>query len=86
MADFDPSQPYAWPAIRWEGTFSGPSDVATLNADTAFDTSGFLNPVAGTFGWSLDAVDHTLSLTYTPTAVPEPGDVGIVRGSRPSAG
>jgi autotransporter-associated beta strand protein len=73
MADFDPSHAYSWPAARWAGTYSGPTDAATLNADTAFDTSGFVNSIAGTFGWSLDSADQTLSLTYTPTAVPEPG-------------
>jgi hypothetical protein len=29
--------------------------------------------VAGTFGWSFDSADHLLSLTYSPSAVPEPG-------------
>jgi PEP-CTERM motif len=73
MADFDPTHPYVWPAVQWAGTYAGPTDAATLNADTAFDTNGFVNPVAGTFGWSLDSVGHTLSLAYSPTPVPEPG-------------
>jgi autotransporter-associated beta strand protein len=78
MADFDPSQSYVWPAVRWSGTYSGPTDPATLTADTSFDTSGFLNPVAGTFGWNLDPANQTLSLTYTPSAVPEPGTLALV--------
>ena len=65
-----------------------------LDASTSFDTSGFANPIAGTFGWSLDAADHTLSLTYTPSAVPEPGTlalagfaaVGIVVRRKPKCG
>jgi hypothetical protein len=73
MADFDATKPYSWPAVQWTGSYSGPADGAALNAATAFDTAGFANPIAGTFGWSLDPTDHRLSLTYTPSAVPEPG-------------
>jgi fibronectin-binding autotransporter adhesin len=78
MADFDPSQAYSWPAAKWAGTYSGPTDVAMMDAATSFDTSGFLNPVTGTFGWSLDPAGQTLSLTYTPSAVPEPGTLTLV--------
>ncbi len=78
MADFDPTQAYSWTAARWLGTYSGPTDAATLNADTSFDTSGIVNPIAGTFGWSLDPSDQTLSLIYTPSAVPEPGTLALV--------
>jgi hypothetical protein len=45
---------------------------------TSFDTSGFVNSINGTFGWSLDATDHNLSLTYTPIPVPEPGTLALV--------
>jgi hypothetical protein len=31
-----------------------------------------------TFGWSLDLADHTLSVTYTPIPVPEPGTLALV--------
>ena len=78
MADFDLNSSYSWPAARWTGTYSGPSDVAALDAATAFDTSGIVNPVAGTFGWNLDSADQTLSLTYSPSAVPEPGSLALV--------
>ena len=54
MAHFDPSRSYSWPAVQWTGSYSGPTDVAALDAATNFDTSGFANPIAGTFGWSLD--------------------------------
>jgi hypothetical protein len=77
MANFDPAQSYAWPAVHWDGSYSGPTDAASLTASTAFDTSGFVNAAAGTFGWSLDVPDHTLALTYTPTAVPEPGTLAL---------
>jgi autotransporter-associated beta strand protein len=73
MADFDPTKPYAWLAASWIGSYSGPTDPAALNAATAFDTSGFQNLIGGAFGWNLDVADRSLSLTYTSTAVPEPG-------------
>jgi fibronectin-binding autotransporter adhesin len=77
MADFNPNAAYSWPAAQWAGTYSGPTDVAALNAATSFDTSGFVNPIAGTFGWSLNTSSQTLSLTYTPSAVPEPGTLAF---------
>jgi autotransporter-associated beta strand protein len=72
MANFDPNHSYVWPAVEWNGSYNGPADVAYLNASTSFDTSGIANPVAGVFGWEFEG-GHTLSLTYTPSAVPEPG-------------
>jgi hypothetical protein len=77
MADFDPNHSYSWPAAHWVGTYSGPPDSATLDGATNFDTSGFLNPTAGTFGWELDPAGQTLSLVYTPSAVPEPGTLAL---------
>ena len=78
MADFDPSKPYSWPAVEWAGAYSGPTDPASLNAATAFDTTAFVNPIAGKFGWSLDLGSRSLSLTYTPSAVPEPGTTALL--------
>jgi autotransporter-associated beta strand protein len=78
MDHFDPNNTYVWPAITWTGSYAGPTDEATLDASTTFDASGFANPVKGTFGWALDAGGHTLSLTYTPSAVPEPGTLVLV--------
>jgi autotransporter-associated beta strand protein len=78
MADFDPSHSYSWPAAHWAGNYSGPTDAATLNSSTAFDTTGFANPANGNFGWSLDSADRTLLLTYTPSAVPEPGTLALL--------
>ena len=63
-------------AGQWAGTYSGPTDPATLNADTAFDTSGFENSIDGTFGWSLSG--SSLSLSYSPTPVPEPGTFALM--------
>ena len=70
---FDATKPYWWPAVQWTGNYSGPANAAALNAATAFDTTGFANPIAGTFGWSFGADGRSLSLTYTPATVPEPG-------------
>jgi autotransporter-associated beta strand protein len=77
MANFDPTRAYSWPAVQWAGAYSGPTDATALDAATVFDTSTFANPVAGTFGWRLDAAGQTLSLTYTPSAVPEPGTLAL---------
>jgi autotransporter-associated beta strand protein len=73
MADFDPTKAYSWPAFEWKGSYSGPTDPTILAASTTFDVSGFHNQVAGVFGWSFDGAGGSLSLTYTPSAVPEPG-------------
>jgi autotransporter-associated beta strand protein len=78
MDHFDPNHFYVWPAAEWAGSYSGPTDAAALDAATSLDTSGFVNPVAGAFGWSLDPAGHTLSLTYTPSAVPEPGTLALL--------
>jgi hypothetical protein len=77
MANFNPNLPYSWQAAHWDGKYKGPEDVGFLDASTSFDTSSFLNPVAGAFGWSLDEGNHTLSLVYNPTAVPEPGTLAL---------
>jgi autotransporter-associated beta strand protein len=66
MANFDPTKPYTWEAVHWTGTYTGPTDVAALNASTVFDTSGFANSFNGTFSWQLDLATQTLSLVYTP--------------------
>src|SRR5439155_8041198 len=78
MAYFDPTQAYSWPAVTWAGSYTGPADAAALTGAAAFDTTGFLNPIGGTFGWDLDQPGHTLSLTYTPTPVPEPSALALV--------
>jgi MYXO-CTERM domain-containing protein len=78
MADFDPTQAHSWLVAQWSGTYSGPTNTAMLDAATSFDTTGVVNQFSGTFGWSLDAADQTLSLTYTPTPVQEPGSLALV--------
>jgi hypothetical protein len=77
MDHFDPTHSYVWPAVTWTGSYAGPAEAATLDSATTFDTSGFANPIGGHFGWTLDATDHVLSLTYTPTAVAEPGTLAL---------
>jgi autotransporter-associated beta strand protein len=76
MANFDPSLAYSWTAVEWTGGYSGPTNVAVLNASTAFDTSGVVNAFSGSFGWDFGSDGHSLNLTYTP--VPEPGTLLLV--------
>jgi hypothetical protein len=66
MDNFDPTQSYSWAAVKWTGAYTGPTDVAALNASTVFDTSAFQNSFNGTFAWNLDVDSKTLYLTYTP--------------------
>jgi hypothetical protein len=77
MADFDPTKPYSWLAASWAGNYTGPSDPAALNASTVFDTSGFENPISGQFGWRFGPDGRSLSLTYEPASVPEPGTLAL---------
>jgi autotransporter-associated beta strand protein len=77
MANFDPNQAYSWSAVTWAGSYSGPTDASVLDATTTFDLSGFANPNSGRFGWALDLGGHNLSLTYSPSAVPEPGTLAL---------
>jgi autotransporter-associated beta strand protein len=78
MADFDPTKSYSWTAFQWSGAYAGPTDEAALVASTTFDTTGFRNQLGGVFGWDLDSGGHSLSLVYTPSAVPEPGTLALV--------
>ena len=77
MANFDPARSYAWPVITFAGTYAGPTDSATLTADTLFDLSGFQNPHPGTFGMQFDAGNRSIDLVYMPSAVPEPGTFAL---------
>ena len=85
MANFDPSQSYAWPFVQWATTYTGPVTDSALNAATVFDATGFQNPTAGgAFGWHLDAAGRTLALTFTP--VPEPGTLALLAAAAAAAG
>jgi hypothetical protein len=64
--NFDPTQSYVWEAVKWTGTYTGPTDAAALNAATTFDTSAVVNAAGGKFIWQLDTAAQTLSLVYTP--------------------
>jgi fibronectin-binding autotransporter adhesin len=78
MADFDPTQKYVWPFITWQGTYSGPTDTATLTADTLIDTSMFANSLGttpGGFTIQFDGANKAIDLVYTP--VPEPGTLAL---------
>jgi T5SS/PEP-CTERM-associated repeat protein len=78
MSDFDPSMPYTWRLFSYQGTYTGPTDTATLDASTNFDLSGFHNPHPGQFDWVLNQSNKELDLVYTPSAVPEPGTLSLV--------
>jgi hypothetical protein len=78
MSDFDPAKIYTWKLFQYQGTYTGPTDSATLNASTIFDISGFKNtiPAGATFGWVLNQGTKEMDLVYTP--VPEPGTLSLV--------
>jgi autotransporter-associated beta strand protein len=80
MDHFDPTKSYVWPAVEWSGTYAGPTDADTLDASTGFDTSEFANRYGGSFGWSFESDGHGLSLTYTPSSVPEPSYLMLMCG------
>ena len=66
MDNFDPTQSYSWAAVHWTGTYTGPTDSATLTDSTVFNAANFQNTYSGTFGWRIDLTSDTLYLTYTP--------------------
>jgi autotransporter-associated beta strand protein len=77
MADFDPGLTYFWPIITYTGSYSGPTDNATLTADTLIDLSGIGNAMApgDAFFIHLDPFNHQIDLV---TAIPEPSTLGLV--------
>jgi hypothetical protein len=79
MADFDPTHSYMWPFLTYQGTYTGPTDSATLTADTLFDTSQFLNSTTGgTFSLALvqnPGGGGSMDIVYS---VPEPGTLALV--------
>jgi hypothetical protein len=87
MSDFDPTQNYVWPFAAWQGTYTGPTDSATLTADTLIDQSMFANaiPTGSTFTIAYNGNSTVLAgltfagsldLVYTP--VPEPGTLVLI--------
>jgi hypothetical protein len=87
MDHFDASQSFAWPFAQWATTYSGPTSDAALTAATEFDATGFQNATnGGSFGWRLDEPGQTLFLTFTPSAVPEPGALALLAVAATAAG
>jgi hypothetical protein len=78
LADFDPTQSYSWRLFSYAGTYTGPTDTASLDASTIFDDASFLNAHPGRFDWVLNQTSQEMDLVYTPTAVPEPGTLWLV--------
>jgi autotransporter-associated beta strand protein len=81
MSDFDPSKSYSWRLFAYAGSYTGPTDTASLDASTNLDASGFLNPHAGRFDLVLNQPAQEMDLVFTPTAVPEPGTLVLVGAS-----
>jgi hypothetical protein len=77
MSHFDPTQSYLWKLFSYEGAYTGPTDTASLDASTVIDDGGFLNPHAGLFDLVLNTASREMDLTFTPTAVPEPGTLAL---------
>jgi hypothetical protein len=77
MDHFNPSFPYSWPAARWARSYSGPTDVAMLDAVTSFDTSGFLNPVVGAFGWPVGRAGPDALTDVHPDGSLGAGNAGV---------
>jgi hypothetical protein len=86
MSDFDPHLKYTLAVVHMDpaGTYTGPTDSATLTASTNFDVGLFankdagnnpINPAAFSFQW--DPANTNLNLIYSPTAVPEPGTLAL---------
>jgi hypothetical protein len=78
MSHFDPNQSYIWKMFNYQGSYSGPTDTASLDASTIFDTSLFFNPHPGRFDLVLNQASQEMDLVYTPTSVPEPGSLALV--------
>jgi hypothetical protein len=81
MSDFDPTQTYRWPLITYQGTYTGPTNAATLTADTLIDSSLFANAIPPTARFSIafggaSGTAPEIDLIYSP--VPEPGTLSLV--------
>lgn len=76
MTSFDPDLRYAWPCVKWDGTYTGPPTDATLNADTVIDATAFANGYNGTFALHFDGSNKSIDLVYTP--VPEPSSLALL--------
>jgi autotransporter-associated beta strand protein len=78
MSNFDPTGSYSWRLFAYAGSYTGPTDTATLDASVILDTADFLNPHRGRFDLVLNRSAQEMDLVVTPTAVPEPGTLALV--------
>ena len=78
MGDFDRNIKYSWKVFDWTGTYTGPTDDATLTAATVFDFSNFNSTTAPgmTFYFHLDGANKQIDLVYG-TPVPEPATLAL---------
>jgi hypothetical protein len=77
MANFDNKQQYNWKFVGWQGTYTGPTDDATLTSTVLFDASNFVNPLdpLGKFSLHYSGASKEIDVVY---AVPEPGTLELV--------
>ena len=78
MANFDPNQAYSWPAFTWTGSYIGPSTVARRRRGDGVRHQRVLEPGGGHVRVELRRVGARVDLTYSPSAVPEPGTLALV--------
>jgi autotransporter-associated beta strand protein len=77
MANFNPTQDYAWKFVSWQGNYTGPTTDAALTSTVLFDASTFVNPTdpAGKFSLHFDGTNKEIDVIYS---VPEPGSMAFV--------
>jgi autotransporter-associated beta strand protein len=77
MDNFDANQSYSWVFVT---TTTGISfgTGASIGASFVIDTSGFAHATNGSFG--ISQLGNNLALTYTTSAVPEPGSAALLLG------
>ena len=84
LSGFNPSQPYSWAFLSYEGSYSGPAD---LNGVVAIDASQFVNsPAGGRFSLFHDTVAHQVGVSFTPGAGAGPRAAGRGAGGIRLAG
>lgn len=95
MANFDPNLPASWLFIRQVnvttpggplGTYTGPTDNATLTGSVNFVLSGFLNTIPSTATFGINFLDNSTAtiasrefyITYNPNLQPVPEPMSLI--------
>ena len=77
VPNFDANADASWTFVTTDNGITFGSG-ASIGASFALNTSGFQNPLNGTFG--LSQLGDNLAITYTASAVPEPGTAAFLAG------